>query len=52
MEEVLNLYHQPYNPKEPVVCLDEKSVQLLADVQRPIAMSRPGQIRKRDSEYV
>ena len=28
MEDVLNLYEKPLNPKEPVVCLDEKPVQL------------------------
>ena len=29
MEDVLELYARPYRPKEPVVCLDERPVQLL-----------------------
>ncbi|MGA2724004.1 MAG: hypothetical protein ABSG79_16535 [Bryobacteraceae bacterium] len=33
MEDVLETYEQPYNPKEPVVCLDEKPVTLHADVR-------------------
>lgn len=52
MEELLDLYEKPFDAQEPVVCLDEKSVQLNADVQLPIPTSRPGQILKRDAEYV
>lgn len=51
MEDVLRLYGRPWNPKEPVICLDEKSVQLLED-SRPSKPIRPGQIEKQDSEYV
>jgi len=50
MEDVLALYEQPYSLKEPVVCLDEKSVSLHADV-RPARAARPGHIAKRDNEY-
>ena len=50
MEDVLALYEQPYNPKEPVVCLDEKPVSLHVDV-RPARPARPGHLAKRDNEY-
>jgi hypothetical protein len=33
MEDVLELYERPYNPTEPVVCLDEKPVSLHDDVR-------------------
>jgi len=52
MDDVLNLYEKPLNPKEPVVCLDEKPVQLLEDARKPIAADKPGAIFKRDYEYV
>jgi hypothetical protein len=32
MEEILDLYEEPYDPKRPVVCFDERSCQLLAEV--------------------
>lgn len=51
MENVLRLYRKPWNSKEPVVCLDEKSVQLLED-SRPVKPVRPGQVEKQDSEYI
>jgi DDE superfamily endonuclease len=51
MEDVLDTYEKPYNPREPVVCLDEKSVQLLKDVREPLWMRRPGTILRRDAEY-
>jgi hypothetical protein len=41
MEEVLDLYEEPYDPKRPVVCFDERPCQLLADVREPLA-PRPG----------
>jgi hypothetical protein len=50
MEDVLALYEKPYDPKEPVVCLDEKPVPLHADV-RPPRPARPGHTAKRDNEY-
>jgi transposase len=50
MEDVLALYERPYDPKEPVVCLDEKPVSLHADV-RPPRPARPGHLAKRDNEY-
>ena len=50
MEDVLKIYKRPYNPMEPVVCLDEKPVSLHAEVRPPQAAA-PGRIAKRDSEY-
>ena len=51
MEDVLALYERPYDPKEPVVCLDDKPVALHADA-RPSRPARPGHVSKRDNEYV
>jgi transposase len=50
MEDVLATYEKPYNPKEPVVCLDEKPISLHADLRAPIPAA-PGRIAKRDNEY-
>lgn len=50
MEDVLEVYHRPYDPKRPVVCLDEQSKQLVKETRTPIA-ARPGQHRREDYEY-
>ena len=50
MEEVLATYERPYDPAEPVVCLDEKPVTLHADV-RPARAAGPGREARRDNEY-
>jgi hypothetical protein len=50
MEDLLNLYKKPLNSKEPVVCLDEKPVQMWGDAHRPIPAG-PGRIAKQDYEY-
>ena len=50
MEDVLGTYEQPYNPAEPVVCLDEKPITLHAEV-RPPSAAVPGREARRDSEY-
>jgi hypothetical protein len=50
MEEVLELYEQAYNPKEPVVCFDETSKQLVAEINQPVPMQR-GQVLRYDYEY-
>jgi len=46
----LALYRQPYNPKQPLVCFDEKSIQLLAHIRQAISM-KPGQAARQDYEY-
>lgn len=50
MEDVLDLYAEPYDPERPVVCFDETSVQLLAEVREPLPME-PGKPRREDYEY-
>ena len=50
MEDVLETYEKPYDPAEPVVCLDEKPVTLHADV-RPASAVKPGREARRDNEY-
>jgi len=52
MEDVLKLYSRPLDPHEPVVCLDEKPVQLLEDARPLQRATSPGTITKRDYEYV
>ena len=51
MEDVLDVYERPYNPKEPVVCMDEKPLQLLGEVREQLPM-KPGETAIIDSEYV
>lgn len=50
MENVLALYHEPYDPKHPQVCMDETSKQLVREVNPPIPAS-PGQVERYDYEY-
>jgi hypothetical protein len=50
MEDVLEVYERPYDPEEPVVCLDEKPVTLHADV-RPASPAKPGREARQDNEY-
>jgi hypothetical protein len=50
MEDVLEVYIQAYDPKRPLVCMDETSKQLLSDVQEPLLI-QPGQPQRVDYEY-
>jgi len=50
MEDVLEVYHRPYDPQCPQVCLDETSKQLLEHTRVPIAPS-PGVVERVDDEY-
>jgi DDE superfamily endonuclease len=50
MEDVLNLYAQPYDLQRPVVCFDEQPRQLLADVRSPLPAA-PGSPSRIDDEY-
>ena len=50
MEDVLDLYAEPYDADRPVVCFDETSTQLLADVRGPLP-PQPGRPRRQDYEY-
>jgi len=51
MEDVLEVYKRPYDPKRPVVCLDETSKQLIGEVRTPVPAA-PGQVAHYDCEYV
>jgi len=50
MEDVLDLYAEPADPKRPVVCFDETPTQLIGEVRQPIP-ARPGQPERYDYEY-
>ena len=51
MEDVLSLYHLPYNAKRPVICLDELPFQLLGEKIEPLPI-KEGKEKKFDSEYI
>ena len=48
MEDVLDVYQRPHDPKRPLVCLDETSKQLIVDRRAPIAAT-PGQPERQDN---
>jgi hypothetical protein len=50
MEDVLSVYERPFDEALPVVCVDEKSKQLLSDVRTPVPPAR-GRARREDYEY-
>ena len=50
MEDVLDLYAEPYDPKRPVACFDETSTQLLAETRAPMP-PWPGRPHRQDYEY-
>lgn len=50
MEDVLAVYRRPYDPKRPMVCMDEMSRQLLRHVREPITV-RPGAPYRFDHHY-
>ena len=49
-EDVLEVYHRPHDPSRPMVCMDECSKQLSAEVRAPLP-PRPGAVAKYESEY-
>jgi hypothetical protein len=50
MEEVLDVYHGHYSPKNPLVCMDESTKQLLGETREPLP-PEPGQPARYDTEY-
>jgi hypothetical protein len=50
MEDILDLYAEPYDPQYPLVCFDESPYQLVSEVCQPLPV-RPGQLRRYDYEY-
>ena len=63
MEDILGIYQMPYQKEFPVICMDEKTVQMLGEVRERISaktihtdpdteLPKPGYCEKVDSEYV
>jgi transposase len=63
MEDILGIYKRPYNPQIPVICMDEKPIQLLDEIRERVCatplstdpetgITKPGKIEKIDSEYI
>jgi uncharacterized small protein (DUF1192 family) len=50
MEDVLDLYEEPYDPQRPVVCFDETNKQLVAETRTGVP-AQPGQVAHYDYEY-
>jgi hypothetical protein len=50
MEDVLDLYAEPYDARRPQICFDESPVQLVSEVRHPLPI-RPGQPARYDYEY-
>lgn len=50
MEDVLDVYQRPRDPRRPLVCLDEQSKQLIKEVRTPIPAA-PGRAARHDYEY-
>jgi hypothetical protein len=50
MEDVLEVYHRPYDADVPVVCMDEQPVQLTLEIRTPLPLE-PGQPERYDHEY-
>jgi len=50
MEKVLDVYERPYDPAQPVLCMDEQPVQLIKETRKPIAATAK-HARRVDYEY-
>jgi hypothetical protein len=50
MEDVLEVYHRPHDPKRPLVCFDEGSKQQTIETRLPLP-AQPGSVAKYDFEY-
>jgi hypothetical protein len=50
MEEVLDVYQQPYDARHPLICMDEASRQILSDLVEPLPM-KPGTPKRVDDKY-
>ena len=51
MEKVLDVYKRPYDPENPVICMDETPKQLISET-RPSQKMKPGQEYRVDYEYI
>jgi len=57
MEDILEVYRLPYDEEYPVICMDEKPLQLVSDsrkriMAKPAVLQVPGQLEKIDFEYI
>lgn len=50
MEDVIEVYHRPYDESRPLICIDESSKQLVSEVRAPLP-ARPGAPARHDYEY-
>ena len=50
MEDILNLYQQPYDANNPLICFDERPCHLISDVLEPLPM-KEGQPKREDYHY-
>ena len=50
MEDLIDLYQRPSNPKVPVICMDEQPLQLIKEVRIPLSMA-PNRPVRYDYEY-
>jgi hypothetical protein len=50
MEDILDVYHRPFDPYNPVVCMDEQPTQLIGETRMPIPAA-PGKPLQYDFEY-
>jgi transposase len=50
MEDVLEVYQRPYDPRRPLICFDEQSKQLIREIRRPVPAA-PGRPERIDYEY-
>jgi hypothetical protein len=50
MEDVLEVYQRPHDPRRPVVCLDETSKQMIVETRAPVPAA-PGRKARHDYEY-
>ena len=50
MENILSLYALPYDPRRPLICIDERPCQLIEDVLVPLPME-PGKSKRQDYHY-
>ena len=51
MEDVLDVYERPYNPKRPVICVDELPYEMHGEAREPLP-AKSGSDEKKDFEYV
>jgi len=50
MEDILDIYLRPFDPRRPMICFDETPVQLVSETRQTVAM-KFGQPQRHDYEY-